>query len=221
MIEDIHFPENLTGRQLDQYLSKGWFRMGQTIFTTDVVPLNDRLYEVHWLRIDLRRLNYGRTQKKLFVLNKNFSVSMQPLNINSELEDLFASYRNSVDFNPPQSVEEYLFLGINHNIYDSYLIQIRDHGKLIAAGIFDNGETSIAGILNFYDPSYKKYSLGRYLMLIKAQYAIKMGKAWYYPGYIARGYSKFNYKLFPDKNATEMYDKDSKTWLPVSLSIPI
>ena len=221
MIEDIHFPENLTGWQLDQYLSNGWFRMGQTIFTTDVVPLNDRLYAVHWLRIDLRRLNYGRAQKKLFVLNKNFSVSIQPLSINAELEDLFTLYRTAVDFNPPQSVEEYLFLGINHDIYDSYLIQIRDHGKLIAAGIFDNGESSIAGILNFYDPSYRKYSLGKYLMLIKADYAIKIGKSWYYPGYIASGYSKFNYKLFPDKNATEIYDKDSKTWLPVSLSIPI
>ena len=217
MIDDIHFPENLTGRQLDEYLSKGWFRMGQTIFTTDVVPLNDSVYAVYWLRIDLRRLKYGKTQKKLFVLNKNFTVSIHPLSINSELEDLFTLYRTAVDFTPPQSVEEYLFLGINQNIYDTHLIQIRDDGKLIAAGIFDNGETSIAGILNFYDPSYKKYSLGKYLMLIKAEYAIKMGKAWYYPGYIASGYGKFNYKLFPDKHATEMYDKDSKTWLPVSL----
>ena len=217
MIDDIHFPENLTGRQLDEYLSRGWFRMGQTIFTTDVVPLNDSVYAVYWLRIDLRRLKYGKTQKKLFVLNKNFTVTIQPLSINSELEDLFTLYRTAVDFTPPQSVEEYLFLGINQNIYDTYLIQIRDHGKLIAAGIFDNGETSIAGILNFYDPSYKKYSLGKYLMLIKAEHAIKMGKAWYYPGYIASGFSKFNYKLFPDKHATEMYDKDSKTWLPVRL----
>ncbi|HYK47970.1 MAG TPA: hypothetical protein VEV83_22485 [Parafilimonas sp.] len=217
MIDDIHFPENLTGRQLDEYLSRGWFRMGQTIFTTDVVPLNDSVYAVYWLRIDLRRLKYGKTQKKLFVLNKNFTVTIQPLSINSELEDLFTLYRTAVDFTPPQSVEEYLFLGINQNIYDTYLIQIRDHGQLIAAGIFDNGETSIAGILNFYDPSYKKYSLGKYLMLIKAEHAIKMGKAWYYPGYIASGFSKFNYKLFPDKHATEMYDKDSKTWLPVRL----
>src|SRR5204863_6789315 len=117
--------------------------------------------------------------------------------ITDELEELYTLYRTSADFDPPQSEEEYLFLAIDHNIYDSYLVEIRDNGKLIAAGIFDNGEKTIAGIMNFFHPAYKKYSLGKYLMLLKIDHAIEMGKLWYYPGYIARGYLKFDYKLFP------------------------
>src|SRR4249919_2009504 len=101
MIEDIHFPENLTGRELDQYLSRGWFRMGQTIFTTDAVPLNGSVYAVQWLRINLRQLKYGKNQKKLFLVNNNFSARVKPLTITTELEGLFRLYRTSVDFNPP------------------------------------------------------------------------------------------------------------------------
>ena len=216
MIDDIHFPETLTPAQLDEYLSRGWYRMGQTIFTTDAVPLNGSVYSVFWLRINLRQLMYGKSQKKLFQINKNFVARIGPLSINEELEELYTLYRKSVDFSPPESVEEYLFLGIDQNIYDSYLVEIRDGGKLIAAGIFDNGENTIAGIMNFFHPAYKKYSLGKYLMLLKIDHAIEMGKSWYYPGYIARGYSKFDYKLFPDKHATEVYDRESRQWKPVA-----
>ena len=102
MVDDIHFPENLTGRELDEYLSRGWFRMGQTIFTTDAVPLNGGVHAVHWLRINLRQLKYGKSQKKLFLINKNFTVHVKSLGIATELEDLFTLYRTSVDFNPPQ-----------------------------------------------------------------------------------------------------------------------
>jgi arginine-tRNA-protein transferase len=214
MIDDILFPEHLTGKQLDDYLGRGWFRMGQTIFTSDSVLLEGIIYPVHWLRINLQKLKYGKSQRKLFVVNKNFSVQIKPLGISTELEDLFTLYRRSVDFNPPESVAEWLFLGIERNIYDSQIIEVRDDGKLIAAGIFDMGDKSIAGILNFYHPLYKKNSLGKYLMLLKINHAIKLGKTWYYPGYIASGYSKFNYKLFADKRATELYDKENEEWIP-------
>ncbi|MEJ7659632.1 MAG: hypothetical protein WKG07_08390 [Hymenobacter sp.] len=44
-------------------------------------------------------------------------------------------------------------------------MEVRAEGHLIAAGIFDQGTRSLAGIVNFYDPDYRKYSLGKYLML--------------------------------------------------------
>jgi arginine-tRNA-protein transferase len=34
MFADKHYPENLNLWELDQYLEKGWYRMGQVIFTT-------------------------------------------------------------------------------------------------------------------------------------------------------------------------------------------
>ena len=83
----------------------------------------------------------------------------------------------------PNRMQQWLLQEQTNNVYDTAMIEVRDQGKLIAAGIFDKGRQSIAGILNFYHPGYNKYSLGKYLMLLKIDYAIAHSKQWYYPGY--------------------------------------
>ena len=67
--------------------------------------------------------------------------------------------------------------------------------------------------MNFYNPFYRARSLGKYLMLLKINYAIETGKIYYYPGYIVRGFPKFDYKLFPDQDATEFYDSTREEWV--------
>jgi arginine-tRNA-protein transferase len=101
-------------------------------------------------------------------------------------------------------------------VFDTYVVEVRDENKLIAAGIFDNGSQSIAGIMNFYDPAYRKQSLGKFLMLMKINYARQQRKAYYYPGYLVNDYPKFDYKLFPCQSATEVFDANSGTWFPFS-----
>ena len=85
---------------------------------------------------------------------------------------------------------------------------------LIAAGILDRGRRAIAGIINFYDPAYKKYGLGKYLVLLKYFYCVQQNIPWYYPGYYSPTYPKFDYKLFLDKNATEVFRREQQDWLP-------
>jgi leucyl-tRNA---protein transferase len=221
MIKAIHFPTALSGHELDEYLAKGWFRMGQTIFTTDLLPVNGNIHPVYWLRYVLQKVRYGKKQERLLAINKHFSVSLKPFLLSEELEYLYASYLAIIDFDAPPTVESFLLDGDNNSIYDTQLIEIRDAGRLIAAGIFDNGENSIAGIMNFYDPAYKAKSMGKYLMLLKINYAVAFGKLFYYPGYIAGGFSKFDYKLFPDPAAAEIFDSKQEQWIsydPASLS---
>lgn len=216
MIRDIHFPFGMTGCELDDYLAMGWFRMGQTIFTTDFIPINNGIHPVYWLRFIVQRVNYGKKQQRLFSINKEFTIVVRPFLLSEEIEELYALYRTTIDFDAPLTVESFLLDGAIDSIYDTQLIEIRDAGRLIAAGIFDNGDNSIAGIMNFFDPAYKTKSLGKYLMLLKINYAIESGKQYYYPGYIAGGFSKFDYKLFPDPAAAEIYDASREEWIPVA-----
>jgi len=51
------------------------------------------------------------------------------------------------------------------------MIKIRDGAALVVAGYFDIGHQAISNILNFYHPAYKKYSLGKYLILKKIDWA--------------------------------------------------
>jgi len=221
MTNEIEYPDRVTGNTLDAYLERGWFRMGQSIFTTDFIFPDNDFYRVFWLRYRLENIFSHNKSQKLIRANKKFTTVFKPFELNQEMEDLYQVYLQSLDFRPSRTLRSYLMEHSNSpettdNIYDSVLIEIRDQEKLIAIGIFDKGERSIAGIINFYDPAYKKYSLGKYLMVLKAQYALEKGMSFYYPGYIAADYDKFDYKLFINPDSAEIYDPVDESWLPYS-----
>ena len=209
----IYYPENLTGEQLDSLLAQGWYRMGQGIFTTNYIFQENATYRVYWLRYNLLQAQLGKSHQKIKTANTKFTVAVKPLEITDELEILYALYKTSITFDAANSVEHWLYMERSGNIYNTRIIEVRDNGLLIAAGIFDMGENSIAGIMNFYNPAYKKYSLGKYLMLQKMEYAKSLGMQWYYPGYIVYGYPKFDYKLFADKKAAELFIPELNGWI--------
>ena len=211
-MDPFEYPKSISPQELDDYLKIGWYRMGQAIFTTDSIKDNFNEYPVFWLRIHLPELTTSKTHEKIYKANKHFKVTIKPLDITDEMEDLNEQYWLSTIIGSP-FLRDSLLEGADNSIYSSYAIEIRDGNRLIAVGIFDDGLVSIAGIINFYDPGYKKYSLGKYLMLLKAQYAFSQGKTWYYPGYIIQGYPKFDYKLFVDRDASEIYIKSTDEWI--------
>lgn len=206
----------MRGDKLDFWLSRGYYRMQQDLFTCRFVPFADTVYSVLWLRIVLANVQYGKDQRRLIRINEKFSVAVKPFRLSDELESLYAQYRSAVHFDAPDSVESCLLDGAAHNAFDTRVIEIRDENRLIAVGIFDNGARSIAGIMNFYHPDYRKQSLGKYLMLLKINDALMQKKLYYYPGYIVSNYPKFDYKLFPCQAATEVYKDTSGEWLAFS-----
>ncbi len=210
----IYYPENLSAQQLDTFLLKGWYRMGQGIFTTNYIVRDDIVYRVYWLRYNLLKVRLGKSQQKMIAANNRFVTTVKHLEITAETEALYSRYKAGIDFEAAESVENWIYMGHQAgNIFNSHIIEIREENKLIAAGIFDTGNNSIAGIMNFYDPAYKKYSLGKYLMLLKMEHALNNGMQWYYPGYIVYGYPKFDYKLFIDKSAAELFIPELNTWI--------
>ncbi len=208
----IYYPAALTGRQLDVFLAKGWYRMGQGIFTTNYVIQEDHFFRVYWLRYRLKDLQMSRQAKTILKLNSRFTTAIRRLEIDTELEYLYRLYKSSLAFEPAESVQSWLFENQLQNIYDSWIVEIRDNGTLIGAGIFDKGQDAVAGILNCYHPAYKKYSIGKYLILLKIQSALSQNKNWYYPGYSVKDYPKFDYKLFVDKASAELYIPETNQW---------
>ena len=201
---------------LDKYLAIGWFRMVDRMFTTSFIEPEGVVLFVYWLRYNVAAVKTGRKQKDIINRNKNFSVTFKPLYITAELEALFAMYKRIKPFVGYYSLSE--AFRTNGPIFDTWVVEIRDENNLlIAAGIFDKGTDSIAGIMNFYHPDFERNSPGKMLMLAKIYYCRQNGFAYYYPGYITNVPSRFNYKLFADKMAAEVYEPDSRTWLPYNL----
>jgi len=212
MVNDkIHFRLNVTGKVLDEYLAGGWYRIRDLMFTTDHIVLEKRVIPVQWLRYDLSRLVYSRSARKL--LNRNsklFERKFKPAEITVEHEAVFSKYRRYVDLEISESVKETLFTQEPFPIFDTQLIEIRKDSRLIAVGYFDlggpsPGSGSAAGILNFYDPEFRKFSLGKWLMLLAIEYVKKTGRRYFYPGYVALGYGKFDYKLQVAEKGIERY----------------
>jgi arginine-tRNA-protein transferase len=212
MLAQVHFPQSLSGGELDRYLAEGWFRMGQTIFTTNFLNFKQKFYSAIWLRIRLSECVFSKSEEKLFRLNGHFSIQIQKANIDQEKENLFTRYRTQVSFEPSSSLQSLLFGKAVDDIYETLEITVRDGEKLIGCGFFDLGKTSAAGITSFYDPAYKKFSLGKFLIYQKITFARTNGLQFFYPGYFVPGYPAFDYKLKLHSNAQEFFELATGSW---------
>lgn len=211
---DVHFPEQLTGKELDDYFAKGWYRMQQMIFTTDVILKEDRFLPVFWLRLPIEKYKPTKKHKQLIAANKKYNVDCVDGIITDELEELYQLYKASMNFELSVTLQDSLLGETSTSIYNTHCFTIRDQGKLIAAGFFDKGEKTIAGILNIYHPDYARQQLGKYLVLLKIAYAQQQQLNHYYTGYLSTADSKFDYKLFAGKEATEVYYRKQQQWVP-------
>ena len=215
---DFIFPEDtgFTGTVLDDYLAAGYYRTQHLLFTTHETPISslDKTYPVFWLRIPLHNLVESASAVAIRKKCSAFTFSYKKATVTKKAKELYSQYLNSIDFEAAASCESYLYHPYFENPFQSKMLEIKNGKDLIALGYFDVGSISLAGILNFYHPAYKKYSLGKYLMLKKLDYAITHKLQFYYTGYISTESNKFDYKIFPDKKAVEVYLPIEKTWVP-------
>jgi arginine-tRNA-protein transferase len=216
MFVDVHCPEHLTPAQLDDYLHHGWFRMGQTIFTTNWLNFKDTFYSAIWLRVQLANYAPGSTEKKLVQKNAGFRVEVKPATITIEKELLYLRYKQAVPFEASASLQTLLFGNSDNNIFDTHEVNVYDNDRLIAAGYFDLGGESAMGISSIYDPDYKKYSLGKFLIYQKIRYCREKGMKYFYPGYFVPGYRAFDYKLDIGTPYIEFLELKSGSWLALS-----
>jgi len=217
MFAQVDSPETLSPLELDSYLEKGWFRMGQTIFTTNYLNFKSQFYSAVWLRVALDGLSTDKTQKKLFKLNTAFRTEIQQASITPLKEALYERYKQNIAFEASPSLNHLLYGKQVHTIFNTQEVNIYDEDKLIACGFFDLGATGAAGITCFYDPAYKKYSLGKYLIYLKLNYCKNLGLQYFYPGYFVPGYTFFDYKLSIATAALQFLQFTTQKWLPIGI----
>jgi len=198
--------------QLDAFLSLGWFRIQQTIFTTDFIYFDDQVYDAVWLRVRLHDFVPDKKYKILSGKNSRFRIEFESAVITPAHEALYDSYKESISFEGASSLHSLLYGKNNFNVYDTQMINAYDGDILIGTGCFDRGEKSAAGICSIYDPDYKKFSLGKYMIYEKMQYCKRKNFTYFYPGYFVPGYPAFDYKLEIGKPAIEYFDPVQKKW---------
>lgn len=206
-------PFMMPAQHLDAYLSRGWYRMGQTIFTCQFLCINEKLYSTIWTRLNLTKHQFRKGQRKLLRNNgKRFRHVIQAGSINIKKEVLYQKYRAQFKGYLSPSLRHSLLDNTDDNIYNTYEVCIYDNDKLIGFSFFDLGSKSLASIMGIYDPDYAEHSLGYYTMLLEIQYAMQNNFEHYYPGYIVPDYPKFDYKMRVGE--MDYYAAKSNEWRP-------
>jgi arginine-tRNA-protein transferase len=218
---DVLKPTQCSLKELDVLLSLGWYPMEQSIFTTshlfrdeDIKPMR-----VHWLRYPVSSVRDRASHRRIRNRNRHFKVELaDPFSHKPELNALYEKYLSSIDFEGYTSIENATFKSDGTNIYKSKALIVRDGDDIISCGIFHEGSNSVASILHFYDPRYKPFSPGKYLMLKTLDYCRIREMEWYYPGYVIQGNRKMNYKLFLGQDVAQYYHPEptplTGSWLP-------
>jgi leucyl-tRNA---protein transferase len=214
MFAEMRSPQQIAPEELDDYLAAGWFRMRQSIFTTHFLCFQQQFYSAIWLRTRLADGIADSTYKQLQKRNSHFTVQVQTASLTRQHELLYKQYKQGITFQTSDNLQQLLYGYEIHNRFQTLEINIYDGDRLIAAGYFDTGRVSAAGIVSFYHPQYKKYSLGKYLIYQKMEYCHQQRIQYFYPGYVAPGYAVFDYKLSIGRAAMQYYNLADGTWQP-------
>jgi arginine-tRNA-protein transferase len=214
MFTEKHFPESLSGEELDAYLDKAWYRMGQTIFTCHFLFFEDNLYSPIWLRLPLEGYVFRKSLRR--ILNKNedrFRTLVRPATLSDEKELLFQYYRKNFKGSLAPTLKSSLLDNYDHSVYHTYEVAVYDGDNLVAYSFFDLGNDSLASIKGVYDPDYGAFSLGLFTMLKEIQFGLEQGYKFFYPGYAVPGYPRFDYKLRMGRsNEVDYYNLKKGCW---------
>jgi len=222
-VQDIQYiiagEDGFKNKTLDDLLAKGFYRMQHLMFTCNKTVIN---YETHpipvfWLRTIVQKVKPGKNALNIIKKCAGFKVIITDAYVDEEIETLYAHYKKHVSFIVSENCKDYLHLETFVMPFNSKMIKVYNNKKLIAAGYFDKGKNAIAGIMNIYHPEYKTYSLGKFLMLQKLQFALSENTQFYYTGYISTESVRFDYKTFPDANAVEVLLPLQEKWVPYNL----
>lgn len=188
-------PERLSGAELDQFLERGWYRIGRAMITTDYLVSDGLLRSTIWTRADLTRHTWSASLRKLMARNgRRFRFEVGPIRVDAAHEALYRRYRELVGGDRAESLDEILGGEPGRRVFDTQEISIYRGDELVAFSWFDVGEISVESLIGVYAPEERKHGLGFYTLLLEMDHAAASGKRFHYCGYVLSEPSNLDYK---------------------------
>ena len=205
------------GELLDAVLERGYHRSQHRMYATNltaylkegIVPVVSHVFKI---RFELERYRDSGSARPILNRCAGFETEFLPGVVNGEVEELYARYLQSIDFETAPTCHDYLHEDEWPDPFDTMMVQVRDGGRLIATGYCDRGSASVMGDLSFYDPDYRSYSLGKYLYLRMIHHAIDRGMKYFHPGSILVDDDKMDYKTFTGRESIATYLPLEEEW---------
>ena len=215
-------PDRLTPEDLDSYLDRGWFRIGQAMMTCRVVQFDGVLRPAIWTRLPLDGHRFRRSARRVLTRNaERFRVEVGDVRIDNAREDLYQRYRRIARGERSSTLDDFLYGESDRDVFDTREIRVWDGDHLAAFSWFDVGGQAVQSLIGVYDPELSKHSLGFYTMLLEVQHSVELGLRFHYPGYVLPGDPAMDYKL--RLGEVEFLDPWSRLWRPMAFleTIPL
>lgn len=208
-------PQSLSPDDLDRWLARGWYRMGQSLFTARYVVFDDVLRTAIWTRLDLRDYRFRKSLRRvLHRVDANFRTTIHRCVVDAEHEALYQRYRAIAKGERSPTLHDFLHGDSDSDLFDTWEVSIRDGDRLVGFSWFDLGREGIQSLIGVYEPDLAQFSLGFYTMLAEIRHGLETGRRWFYPGYVLPGDPSMDYKLRVGE--MEFLDAEANRWRPWS-----
>lgn len=212
MISQRLEPERLSRAELDDFLARGWYRIGRALITTDYLVSDGELRSAIWTRLDLERHRFRPSLRKRMARNaRRFRVEVGEVALDDTHEELYARYRGMVGGVRAESLDQVLGGEEGRVLFHTREISVWSGEALVAFSWFDLGETSVESLIGVYEPAYRKHGLGLYTMLLEIEHAAALGMRFHYAGYVLSEPSGMDYKR--SVGDLEYLDPAAKRWI--------
>lgn len=204
----------LSGVFFRELMDFGYRRNGQFIYR----PVCRSCTACQVLRVPVATFKKTKEQRRIWNRGaRHFTVSLARPEYTLEKAALYLRYQREVHGNERETLEttHYASFLVHTCVPEqTYEMQLRHDGALAGLAVVDLLDDALSSVYFFYDPDYRRYSLGTFSALAELAIAQRLGMAYYYPGYYIAGCRKMRYKA--RIRPCEARELDSPYWFPLS-----
>lgn len=211
-INEVFEAPHVTPARLDFLLADAWRHFGTYFFRYSLGLYESDIRLVLPLRIRLAHFSQSKSQRRVARENSDASVVIRPIEITEESMALFERHKQRFKSGVPESIYDFLSDEPATVPCESFELNVRVDGRLVAVSYFDLGERAISAVYGMFDPEYSDRSLGIFTMLKEIEFARESGMEFYYQGYSYEGRSFYDYKK--RFRGTEVFDWKGN-WKPL------
>lgn len=208
-------PDHMSPAELDDWLARGWFRVGQAMMTCRLHLVGGGVRTTLWTRQDLHGAGPSKNARRVARLARTrFRVEHGPARVDAAHEALYQRYVAHVGGDRDPTLHDFRHGGREGDLFDTQEVSLWDGDRLVAYSWYDVGVVSMQSLIGVYEPELAAMSLGLATLLLEAEAGRARGLRWFYSGYVLIGSPSMDYKL--RVGATEFLDPRTGAWRPWS-----
>ncbi len=181
--------------QCQDLIERGYRRFGKMYFR----PICSNCDECKSIKIDTKKFQFSKSDRRVLKKAAFIKSYIQTPTMTQAHLDLFEKYhlhmKETKEWEHSQTNPQNYYSSFvdGHNGF-GYEVLYFDGDKLIGVDLIDILEDGISSIYFYYDPNYKKYSLGKLSLLFQIKFAKAQKKDWIYLGYYVKECLSLSYK---------------------------